>query len=504
MAELVVDEEVARQVERGYRQGYSELDVHENGGACCHVCPHKPLFRDLSMLYLHANGNLPSSPERAAKSTTPEYPRPVSQHAGLVRYLYRLLRNSELKLPPPRFPGVSGKTMSRVGSRAEMTTATTEALGGGDSMFLNPPVVVLCNIKQETFGAVAPAQLPRANNAIRPMSPGTYSEQGLDVDASRADLKELLQAMEPSTRRCVTQAVRLASSGYVLLEFQRVSSDNIAGYVEANKLAQKFKKTGSGRVEWEQYRRSGSYEPEPHAFGYFALVEDLRRLDPKKENVEWEEASSSAFMQPMQPGTSSPRATQGDHPAAAAASGLGMGMGAAGMREPAWQPTGAKPRDATMSRDEAAAAAGGGGDGMGLDGINAMCTAAATPLSGFQGLGACCPALDFPLVGGLELLSTAGSETERLLGTLEEALPDLDPMPGLNGAAQTLQGMGEHVGSELFGLGKTLGEELRGTDEPWETMIASMMMNGTGASDVISSSLSAAPSGGNLTPATVA
>jgi len=60
-------------------------------------------------------------------------------------------------------------------------------------------------------------------------------------------------------------------------------------------------------------------------------------------------------------------------------------------------------------------------------------------------------------VGGLELLSTAGSETERLLGTLEEALPDLDPMPGLNGAAQTLQGMGEHVGSELFGLGKTLG-----------------------------------------------
>ena len=63
------------QVERGYRQGYSELDVHENGGACCHVCPHKPLFRDLSMLYLHANGNLPSSPERAAKSTTPEYPR---------------------------------------------------------------------------------------------------------------------------------------------------------------------------------------------------------------------------------------------------------------------------------------------------------------------------------------------------------------------------------------------------------------------------------------------
>jgi len=68
--------------------------------------------------------------------------RPVSQHAGLVRYLYRLLRNSELKLPPPRFPGVSGKTMSRVGSRAEMTTATTEALGGGDSMFLNPPVVV--------------------------------------------------------------------------------------------------------------------------------------------------------------------------------------------------------------------------------------------------------------------------------------------------------------------------------------------------------------------------
>jgi len=94
---------------------------------------------------------------------------------------------------------------------------------------------VLCNIKQETFGAVAPAQLPRANNAIRPMSPGTYSEQGLDVDASRADLKELLQAMEPSTRRCVTQAVRLASSGYVLLEFQRVSSDNIAGYVEANK-----------------------------------------------------------------------------------------------------------------------------------------------------------------------------------------------------------------------------------------------------------------------------
>ena len=48
------------------------------------------------------------------------------------------------------------------------------------------------------------------------------------------------------------------------------------------------------------------------------------------------------------------------------------------------------------------------------------------------------------------------------------------------------------------------GEELRGTDEPWETMIASMMMNGTGASDVISSSLSAAPSGGNLTPATVA
>jgi len=53
-----------------------------------------------------------------------------------------------------------------------------------------------------------------------------------------------------------------------------------------------------------------------------------------------------------------------------------------------------------MSRDEAAAAAaaGGGGDGMGLDGINAMCTAAATPLSGFQGLGACCPALDFPLV----------------------------------------------------------------------------------------------------------
>jgi len=63
------------------------------------------------------------------------------------------------------------------------------------------------------------------------------------------------------------------------------------------RLAQKFKKTGSGRVEWEQYRRSGSYEPEPHAFGYFALVEDLRRLDPKKENVEWEEASSSAFMQ---------------------------------------------------------------------------------------------------------------------------------------------------------------------------------------------------------------
>jgi len=35
-------------------------------------------------------------------------------------------------------------------------------------------------------------------------------------------------------------------------------------------------------------------------------------------------------------------------------------------------------------------------------------------------------------------------------------------------------------------------------------MIASMMMNGTGASDVISSSLSAAPAGGNLTPATVA
>jgi hypothetical protein len=43
------------------------------------------------------------------------------------------------------------------------------------------------------------------------------------------------QAMEPSTRRCVTQAVRLASSGYVLLEFQRVTSDNITGYVEANR-----------------------------------------------------------------------------------------------------------------------------------------------------------------------------------------------------------------------------------------------------------------------------
>lgn len=65
----------------------------------------------------------------------------MSQHVGLVRYLYRLLRNSELKLPPPRFPG--GKTMSRVSSQAEMTTATTEALGGSNSVFLNPPVVVL-------------------------------------------------------------------------------------------------------------------------------------------------------------------------------------------------------------------------------------------------------------------------------------------------------------------------------------------------------------------------
>jgi hypothetical protein len=77
-------------------------------------------------------------------------------------------------------------------------------------------------------------------------------------------------------------------------------------------------------------------------------------------------------------------------------------------------------------------------------------------------------------------------------------------MPGLNDAAQTLQGMGQSVGSELFGLGLTLGEELRGADEPWETMIASMIVNGTGASDVISSSLSAAPPGGNLTPATAA
>jgi hypothetical protein len=67
---------VRAQVERAYRQGYSELDVHENGGASCGVCPHKPLFRDLSMLYLHANGNLPSSPDRAANSgAIPEYPR---------------------------------------------------------------------------------------------------------------------------------------------------------------------------------------------------------------------------------------------------------------------------------------------------------------------------------------------------------------------------------------------------------------------------------------------
>lgn len=67
---------VRAQVERAYRRGFTELDVHQNGGACCHVCAHKPLFRDLSMLYLHANGNLPSSPDRAAKSSTsPEYPR---------------------------------------------------------------------------------------------------------------------------------------------------------------------------------------------------------------------------------------------------------------------------------------------------------------------------------------------------------------------------------------------------------------------------------------------
>jgi hypothetical protein len=218
-----------------------------------------------------------------------------------------------------------------------------------------------------------------------------------------------------------------------------------------SRLAQKFKKTGSGRVEWEQYRRSGSYEPEPHAFGYFALVEDLRRLDPKKENVEWEESSSSAFIQvsdkpgspclplerfvgprmrggeiplrelpwsaavaealrrgdlslcaPLQPmaATSSPHNPGEASSAAAAAPGLGLGPRAMGMAtgrgEPAWRSTGAKPRAATMSREETAAA--GSGSGMGLDGINAMCTAAATPLSGFQGLGACCPALDFPLV----------------------------------------------------------------------------------------------------------
>jgi hypothetical protein len=70
------------------------------------------------------------------------------------------------------------------------------------------------------------------------------------------------QAMEPSARRCVTQAVRLANSGYVLLEFQRVTAHNLTGYVEANKLAQQFKRTASGRVEWEQYRRSGSLEPQ--------------------------------------------------------------------------------------------------------------------------------------------------------------------------------------------------------------------------------------------------
>lgn len=49
--------------------------------------------------------------------------RPVSQHVGLVRYLYRLLRNSELKLPPPRFPAA----MSRSSSKAELKDGVKEA-----------------------------------------------------------------------------------------------------------------------------------------------------------------------------------------------------------------------------------------------------------------------------------------------------------------------------------------------------------------------------------------
>ena len=65
---------VCLQVDRSYRQGYKELEVHENGGTCCLVCPHKPLFRDLSQLYLHANGDLPSSPHGNA-NRAPEYPR---------------------------------------------------------------------------------------------------------------------------------------------------------------------------------------------------------------------------------------------------------------------------------------------------------------------------------------------------------------------------------------------------------------------------------------------
>jgi hypothetical protein len=60
---------------------------------------------------------------------------------------------------------------------------------------------------------------------------------------------------------------------------------------------------------------------------------------------------------------------------------------------------------------------------------------------------------------------------------------------------------GESVGSELFGLGKQLNQVSSLGDEPWESMIAGLLINGN-AQDVISSSLSAPAA--NLSPPTPA
>jgi hypothetical protein len=45
---------------------------------------------------------------------------------------------------------------------------------------------------------------------------------------------------------------------------------------------------------------------QPRAFAYFALAADMERLDPRKENVEWEQASTSDFAHDKPPGPPAP------------------------------------------------------------------------------------------------------------------------------------------------------------------------------------------------------